>query len=564
MEDRNWCFGYRGGINFNDPNDPQIFESKTSNFEISASISDSLGNLLLYLGRHAITSNITNDIMDANHEIVQNGEDIETSGSSARGAIIIPNYDRTKYFVFHTSFTSCSFTAWCGSLQYTLVDMEQNGGQGSVVERNVPLLNESVEEGLSATKHANGKDWWLLVHEHRKDNDPDCTDRFFKFLIQDTIISGPFIQDVGSSHCTTGYPAGEPRFSHQGNYLSYVSFKQNLLDVYCFNRFTGELTSLVNISGLDFPYSSEFSPNERFLYVTTGFSGSNNIVSGLDQYDLSSGNVADSKINIWTENDFYRTFGQLQNAPDKKIYAAIGSPYGSTGPPSLQDTALSYISRINAPDSLGLSCDLRLYDFYLGDSTVCYVNAPNIPNYNLAPLSFYESDAGEDQEICLGDTSVNGVVIGSPPVPGVIYSWSPSSGLSNSSIAQPFVSISSTQIQARTYILTMTDSTVSSLCQTRVDTVLVEVKDCSVGISEMRADPIGVYPNPTREFIIVKAAIPLSEVWLTDVSGRRLLKLYESDNQWRADLRAFRTGIYLIEAITEDGGRKVRKVIKSE
>ncbi|MGB0916669.1 MAG: T9SS type A sorting domain-containing protein, partial [Flavobacteriales bacterium] len=122
----------------------------------------------------------------------------------------------------------------------------------------------------------------------------------------------------------------------------------------------------------------------------------------------------------------------------------------------------------------------------------------------------------------------------------------------------------STQIQTRTYVLTMTDSTISSLCQRRIDTVLVEVKDCSVGVNEMSDIGIAIYPNPTRGFITIEAVIPLSRVWLTDLSGRKLQTLDQSGNLWKADLRTYSAGIYLIEAITKDGGHKIDKVIKSE
>lgn len=71
-----------------------------------------------------------------------------------------------------------------------------------------------------------------------------------------------------------------------------------------------------------------------------------------------------------------------------------------------------------------------------------------------------------------------------------------------------------------------------------------------------------VNPNPTSSTITLQSQTPLSEAWLTDLAGRRLMPLQPNGTQWNADLSQLPTGMYLVEALSEDGKRGVRKVVK--
>lgn len=81
-------------------------------------------------------------------------------------------------------------------------------------------------------------------------------------------------------------------------------------------------------------------------------------------------------------------------------------------------------------------------------------------------------------------------------------------------------------------------------------------------IDEAISMELGVFPNPTSSAITLQSQSPLSEAWLTDLAGRRLLPLQPNGTQWHADLGALPTGMYLIEALSEDGKRGVSKVVK--
>ncbi len=71
-----------------------------------------------------------------------------------------------------------------------------------------------------------------------------------------------------------------------------------------------------------------------------------------------------------------------------------------------------------------------------------------------------------------------------------------------------------------------------------------------------------IYPNPTTSIITVQTDIPLSQAWLTDLAGRRLMPLQPNSNQWQADLSQLPSGMYLIDVLTQEGRRGVRKVVR--
>ncbi|MFN8239077.1 MAG: T9SS type A sorting domain-containing protein [Chitinophagales bacterium] len=83
---------------------------------------------------------------------------------------------------------------------------------------------------------------------------------------------------------------------------------------------------------------------------------------------------------------------------------------------------------------------------------------------NLTVVPAPVANAGADQSICSG----SGVQIGISPVAGNTYSWSPTSGLSNSGISNPITNNTSTQ----TYTLTVTNT---ANC-TSTDQVVVTIK----------------------------------------------------------------------------------------
>jgi hypothetical protein len=82
----------------------------------------------------------------------------------------------------------------------------------------------------------------------------------------------------------------------------------------------------------------------------------------------------------------------------------------------------------------------------------------------------------------------------------------------------------------------------------------------SIGIQEPEFT-FSIYPNPATSNLTIESKTPLTHVWLSDLTGRRLSALGNQGQQWSMDVIGFSHGIYLVEAITEDGKRSVQKVV---
>ncbi len=50
----------------------------------------------------------------------------------------------------------------------TTIDMNANQGLGKVVEKNLPVLTGCFQVAC-ANRHANGRDWWLLLGDNQQD-----------------------------------------------------------------------------------------------------------------------------------------------------------------------------------------------------------------------------------------------------------------------------------------------------------------------------------------------------------------------------------------------------------
>lgn len=98
-----------------------------------------------------------------------NGVDNYPTGESInQGALIVPypGYAQ-KYIVFHkTAGLYQNYGASCNELLYSIVEYNSSNPLGSVIKRRVSLVKDTLDDAcLTATKHANGRDWWVIVSE---------------------------------------------------------------------------------------------------------------------------------------------------------------------------------------------------------------------------------------------------------------------------------------------------------------------------------------------------------------------------------------------------------------
>ncbi len=351
--------------------DTFIQDRRLGSFMTNASICDSTGSILLY----------TNGIYVANreHDTLWNSGDFNPGYSSdyywyyglgfSQGAIILPPPDDPeKYLIFHVS--GEYFYAYGNEqvqplhLGMSEVDMTLDGGLGGIPinKKNIPIVEDTVTQGrITAVKHANGRDWWVVTHKF-------YSDVFYTVLVQpDTLLVSS--QAVGPVQ-TSNDIVGMAKFSADGSKYCYLNFDLTF-DLFDFDRCSGQFTNPVTYmvpdsDGYIITLGCEFSESGRFLYVNT--------YENLYQYDLWSSDIQASVIEIAKWDTTYLPtatwFFLPQRAPDGKIYI---SSYNST----------KYLHVINEPDSLSLSCNFTQHSFAIqtSNSTI-----PNFPNYQLGKL----------------------------------------------------------------------------------------------------------------------------------------------------------------------------------
>lgn len=371
-----WQVGYAswagppyGGtdINFFTGNPIITYKNRPLDFSRTiCNISDSSGNILFY------TNGL--DVCDSSNSIMQNGNNIspgpvhidDSLGLPVpQACLIIPKPGSNHlYYLFHSSLDNYPYYTKAYYLYYSVIDMSLNGGKGVVTIKNAILLNDTLNPGkITACKHANGRDWWVVCHRFN-------SDLYYKFLITPNGISSPTTEAIGTVRSMVDI--GQVAFSPNGEKFAYFNAyytTTSTLDVYNFDRCTGNFSNESSIiisqsSGLGGGLA--FSPNSQYLYVAN--------IDSVYQFDVNSPNIESTKttVAVWdsTYNPFATLFDMSQLAPDGKIYIATGN-----------GTFNMHI--VNHPDSAGLACNLvqhslNLPAYYVG-------GGPNHPNYFLGP-----------------------------------------------------------------------------------------------------------------------------------------------------------------------------------
>jgi hypothetical protein len=373
---RNWMLGYDGGIaitgNLIDfGTEPPTQLTKIIDFSLlfsNSQISNAAGEFQFY----------TNgcDVYDTTNQVMENGENINPGlqndylcsvfqGSDyyqLQSLITLPWPDKeNEYAIFHLGWelppgeSRQLFYSY-----YTKVDMSANAGLGAVIEKNKLLLQDTFLDNVTAVRHGNGRDWWILQPKSQ-------SNVFFTYLLQPNSIQGPFKQTIGRPFFNQNFTTGQATFSPDGSKYIFSS-KNDSVNIYDFDRCSGKLSR-----PLRFPLpgpkeehvsGAAVSPNNRFLYLSTGIK--------LWQYDLYSKDIENSKIFLDEVDDFVKpfpaTFYQMHTAINGRIY--MGSTNGA-----------KYLHVINQPDSFGLACDFQQHGFPL----ITYHGAtlPNYPNFRV-------------------------------------------------------------------------------------------------------------------------------------------------------------------------------------
>lgn len=373
-----WYFGDHAGLNFNTGNPVALTNGQTILIngigEGTAVICDSSGALLFYSNG--------NKIWNRNQQIMMNGDSLLSNFSSTQSSLIVPLPGSNQLFYLFTT------DDWdIGNLQYGLrysvVDMCLDNGLGAIIigQKNILLL-DTVSEKLTAVRHKNEIDYWIIAHKY-------FSDEFYAYLFTNNGIVDTVITQIGSIHrdnCSPPppYPSraaiGYMKASPNGKKLALVSLNtcDNLKELFDFNDSSGVVSNYIDLElQVDTfgGYGLSFSPDNSKLYFTD--------TKNVYQYDLNTGN-ANSIRNSKTQISSFTSFTNdaslaLQIGPDGKIYIARPNKH--------------FLAVINNPNQQGINCNFQDSAISL-NNMMCNMGLPNfIDSYDYSNTT-YDCETG--------------------------------------------------------------------------------------------------------------------------------------------------------------------------
>jgi len=367
LETANWFFGYHAGLNFNNT-PPTAQQGSLHAIEGTASISDSLGNLLFYTNGEVI--------YNARHQIMQNGSGLLGNNEATNSAYIIPHpANPDLYYVFTIDVWDNRNTTNYG-FRYSLVDMRLDGGLGGVVagQKNI-LLVANVTEKICGVMDQNGEFWVLTLGRPplsgtllpvQAGTNGSYNTLYAIHIGSSGISNHAVITTFNNFNITMSH--GYMKFSSDGSLLVVTAVYDHAVYLMDFNLSTGQASNSRNLPLPNpfFPYGVEFSGSGRYLYIqgseTRGRHG--NIPLKLLQYDMSSSPY--SYVNLMNSGaEGYRT--ALQMGLDGKIYVAECNYFND---------GRDHISVINHPEEAGAAADFQRHAIALAQGTESLLGLP--------------------------------------------------------------------------------------------------------------------------------------------------------------------------------------------
>jgi hypothetical protein len=373
----------------------RFFDSDSLQYRCPAgnsNICDSTGNLKLAVSPFVAMNGSTSGFIEGGSAINNEGFASYYQGTSPYGntTLILPK-GANQYYIFNTtvsdSYLNTYITGGQGSvgfkmdqLRYSIVDMGANNGVGKVVVNNQLLLTSPDLYGfnitnMTATRHANGKDWWLI-----KPSGQDKTSRY-TYLVTENELKLFNIEQLPKLTNNFIYQnIGQSCFSKDGT-LYAESNSDAPTTIWRFDRCSGQFTFLRSFDIIKLnkdtttPFPSAtgvcFSDNNRYLYQGEFFS--------IYQFDLQEQNDT-LALHCFCEQDTSKNFSNnnsFQMTPYGQIY--IGHWHGISPD----------VDAIMQPDQYGADAFHKL-NYYqqqkIWYNVVGTNDPPNMINYALGKL----------------------------------------------------------------------------------------------------------------------------------------------------------------------------------
>lgn len=348
----------------------------------ACNVSDTAGNILFFSNGIQVGNSLA--------QVMENGDTLTDSlfysmfaggFTEPQTTLILPRSGNTFYLFYYSESDSLLATQTIAEpdrLYYAIIDMDANGGLGKVTsKKNIAYKGLFGDCRLTACRHANGRDWWLV-------NQGEANNEYFVYLITPDSVYPPQIQYLGPSDFYEDGLGSQSCFSPDGSKFATVSLIGPLL-LMDFDRCLGTFSNPDSISiPIDTVWYNAntngiggggggaccFSSSGRFLYMSDG----NNIL----QYDIWAPDVMASAtlVGKWDSvgpvgGDLF--FDQMYLLPNGQI---IIDDVNGTG---------SDFHLIDSPDVQGVGCHFHFNG--LPTSTLNANSVPNMINYRLGALS---------------------------------------------------------------------------------------------------------------------------------------------------------------------------------
>ncbi|MEI6900099.1 MAG: PKD domain-containing protein, partial [Bacteroidota bacterium] len=341
----NWYFGWHASMTFISgqpyalPANPMGQGGNT----IGTSVSDSSGNLLFYSDGLKVYCR--------NNTVMPNGTGLLGGTHECQSVMGIPAVGNShQYYLFTVGSDPVLYQQPTG-LHYSIIDMQLNGGMGDIIptQKNISLpFGDSAVIQLTATRHKNNKDIWVVVLSHTKN------EKYLSYLVNSSGIS---VNPVFSPSSLKRNLSSLTSFSYSMKISmdgTNLICTDSLSEVCYFNTSTGVVSSRFKFKttypGFNIKMiGKEFSVDAKCLYITG--TGANPSTTIFFQYNMES---TDSLSFIQSQQLIGCCSGNnIQLGPDWRIYMGNYDAFSDS------------LCRINNPSIIGMGCNYEKNVFSL-------------------------------------------------------------------------------------------------------------------------------------------------------------------------------------------------------
>lgn len=377
-----WYFGSQGeGLEFRKGCDPNVLvDGAIVGWEGVATISDeTTGELLFYTN--------SSNVWDRTHQLMPNGALIAMGWTITQVLPIRKPGSTTQYYIFTSEVQGSSGEG----IRFHCVDMGLNGGLGDVLYKDSIAFDGPVTEKLTAVRHSNGTDLWVIAHGYGNNE-------FYAFLVTAAGVSTvPVVSAIGKIHGdpSTVDALGELKASPQGDRIAVVTTFHPDVEVLDFDQSTGVVSGLRTLNangsydGLNGSgwYGVSFSKDGSKLYASSAWPLNQSII----QFDL-----AVDDINVINSSKYVVSTG-LPGCYSMKL-AENGRIY--TG------RYMNFLCEIMHPDSAGPACGFDpqgvVFPQNVSTTTWGLNNLMELQDYPCMAIAVEESTTLPSQSLVVG------------------------------------------------------------------------------------------------------------------------------------------------------------------